>query len=157
MESHSKRRGRAMRTQTVVSGASRDERTRRFVQVVLYVQMAFAGVAGIVGFLAHKFQTAAQEQPLARQVGFLLLAYVVTLWVVSRLWKRETRLLLIPIAFSVGGVLLHSLDALIKIAKLHLPASSPSDIYPPLVVEIVFLTLYLIGYASVRSRSGSSS
>lgn len=79
-------------------------RMRRFVQVVLYVQMAFLSLAGIVGFLAHKFPIAAQEQPLARQVGFLLLGYVAVLWVVARLWGQETRLLLIPIILETAGL-----------------------------------------------------
>jgi hypothetical protein len=83
-------------------------------------------------------------------VGFLLLASVVSLWVVARLWQKETRLLLIPIAFSIGGLLHHGLDALITIAKLHLPAPSGSDIYIPLVAEAIFLTLYLVGYSTVR-------
>ncbi len=130
---------------------------KRFVQVVLYVQMAFVGVSAIIGFLAHKFAVAAHEQALGRQVGFLLLADVVYLWVVSSLWQKETRLLLIPIAGSAGGLLFHGFDALIRNAHLHLPAPSASDIYIPLVVDAIFLALYLVGYANVRANSPSIS
>ena len=125
---------------------------KRYVQVVLYIQMVFVAVSAIVGFLAHKFAITAHEQPLARQVGFLLLADVVYLWVVSVSWQRETRLLLIPIAGSTGGILFHGFDALIRNAHLHLPAPSGSDIYLPLVVDAIFLTLYLVGYAGVRTK-----
>lgn len=130
---------------------------RRFVQVVLYVQMAFLALAGIVGFLAHRFPIAAQEQPLARQVGFLLLGYVAILWVVARLWGQETRLLLIPIILETAGLLHHGFDALIRSANLNLPAPSGSDIYVPLAASVIFLTLYLVGYASVRGESRSIS
>lgn len=129
---------------------------RRFVQVVLYVQMALLAFAGIVGFLTHRFPIAAKEQALARQVGFLLLAYVVILWVVARFWQKETRLLLIPIILETSGLLHHGFDALITSANL-LPAPSASDIYVPLVASVIFLILYLVGYASLRRESRSIS
>jgi len=119
---------------------------RRFIQVVLYLQMAFVGLAAVVGFLAHKFPIAAQEQALGRQVGFILLGFVVTLWIVSRFWQQQPHLLLIPIVFDTGGLIHHGFDAVIVNANLGLPAPSGGDIYIPLAADVVFLALYLFGY-----------
>jgi hypothetical protein len=128
---------------------------KRFIQVVLYLQMAFVGLAAVVGFLAHKFPIAAQEQALGRQVGFILLGSVVTLWIVSRFWQQQPQLLLIPIVFSAVGLIHHGFDAVIVNASLGLPAPTASDIYIPLVSDAVFLTLYLVGYIRVgRSPQG---
>lgn len=126
---------------------------RRFVQAVIYLQMVFVGLAAVVGFLAHRIPIADQEQPLGRQVGFLLLAGVVTLWIVSRLWPEEPRLLLIPIVFTAVGVANHGFDAIVLNAKLGLAAPSGGDIYPPLAADLVFLALYVVGYLSVRGST----
>jgi hypothetical protein len=123
---------------------------RRFIQVVLYVQMVYIGLAAVIGFLAHRIPIAAQEQVLGRQVGFILLASVVTLWIVSRFWQAESRLLLIPIVFTAAGVLYHGSDALIVISGISLPAPSAGDIYIPLPFDVVFLALYLFGYLRLR-------
>ncbi len=123
---------------------------RRLIQVVLYLQMVFVGLAAVVGFLAHQFPIAAQEQALGRQVGFILLAFVFILWIVSRFWQQQLYLLLIPIVFEVGGLIHHGFDALIVNAKLGLPAPSGGDIYVPLAADVVFLALYLFGYLRLR-------
>jgi hypothetical protein len=123
---------------------------RRFIQVVLYVQMVYIGLAAVIGFLAHKIPIAAQEQALGRQVGFVLLAFVFALWIVSRFWQAETRLLLIPIVFTAAGVLYHGFDALIVNTNLGLPAPGAGDIYVPLLPDLAFFALYLVGYLRVR-------
>jgi hypothetical protein len=137
--------------------APEEKKMRRFVQIVLYAQMAFVTFAAVVGFLAHQFPIAAQEQPLARQVGFLLVGLVITLWVISRFWQQEPRLLLIPIALSVVGLVHHGFDALIVNAQLDIPAPSGADIYPPLVADAVFLVLYIVGYRRTGSPAPSTS
>jgi hypothetical protein len=126
---------------------------RKFVQVVLYAQAAFLAVAAVVGFIAHQFPVAAQEQYLGRQVGFEVLSISITWLVISRLWQAEPRILLIPIVLNIGAVLFHALDAVIVNAHLGLPAPAPSDvgdIYVPLVAQAIFLALFVVGYVNVR-------
>jgi hypothetical protein len=126
---------------------------RRLIQVVLYAQAAFLAFAAVVGFIAHQFPVAAQEQYLGRQVGFEVLSIAIAWLVISRLWQAEPRILLIPIVLNIVAVLFHGLDAVIVNAHLGLPAPAPSDfgdIYVPLVAQAVFLALFVVGYVSVR-------
>lgn len=115
----------------------------RAVQVGLLVNALMATIAGL-GFIGGFAPHAAEHAMLARRVGAAELAGAFMMVFIALRLRADGRWIALPIAF-VGANFLVSLVDIIS-------TRSAKDA-PPLVIEGIFFTLYVI-FAATRRRRG---
>jgi len=124
---------------------------RRFVQVVLALNIAIVAVVDGIGLVSHVGPNAriyAAEPIMGRQYVSVAIAYAIVLaLIVWPRFQREPVWLLVPATFL--SVLW--LDAIYELAAATGPVSED---LPPAIIRILFVGSYLTGYAVLRRRTG---
>jgi hypothetical protein len=124
---------------------------RRFVQVVLALNIAIVAVVDAIGLVFHVGPNArifAAEPIMGRQYVSVAIAYAIVLaLIVWPRFQREPVWLLVPTTFL--SVLW--LDAIYELAAATGPVSED---LPPAIIRILFVASYLTGYAVLRRRTG---
>jgi hypothetical protein len=123
---------------------------KRFVQVVLAVNVAIVAVVDGIGLVFHFGPNArifAAEPIMSRQYAAVALGYAIIL--ASLVWprfQREPGWLLVPATFLAALWL----DAVYELAAGTGPAS---ENLPPAIIRILFVACYVSGYVVLRRRT----
>jgi len=123
---------------------------KRFMQVVLGVNVAIAAAFDVIGIPFHvgpNGRLAAAEPIATRWYAAVALGYVVVLlFVVWRRFERDPDWLLVPAIF---------LSALWLDAVYELTAGTGpvSENLPPAIIRLIFVACYVIGYVALRRRA----
>jgi hypothetical protein len=118
----------------------------KLLRTALYIQAAVATFLTI-GMITGNIAPADVEPINGRKVAAFALAYAVTLVIVAGQFKNNIRWLLIPI--MVTGINL--VDTLFEFGV----RGDYATFMPPMIMEPVFLLIYIAGYSKLN-RTGST-
>ncbi len=122
---------------------------KRFMQVVIVVNMALAAVSGFVGYLLHVSSVqpegviAGAEPILGHALAAIYLGFIATLVVALLRFQRDPIWLLIP-AFFVFPLWI---DALYELSVVGTSGIGPA------VVRPILVACYITGYLVLRRRT----
>ena len=126
---------------------------RRFMQVVLGINIALVGVVDLIGYIFHLgpvARVAAAEPILARQYAAVALAYaVVLLFFVWPRFQRDPVWLLFPATFLIALWL----DAVYELAA---GTGLVSENLPPTIVRAILVACYVAGYLVLTRRAAGA-
>ncbi len=106
------------------------------VRTVLYIQAVFALIAGTAYLLHLPFGASGQGGMDARRLGLVYYGFAVLLFFAGRNLAQDPRWLFPVIAFVGFSLVDSSYEFLVR---------GDASFLPPLVVEIIFLALYVAG------------
>ncbi len=115
---------------------------RRFMQLVLSINMALAAFIGFMGYVLHvgpEGGIGGREPILAHALAAIYLGFIATLFLALRRFRRDPTWLLVPamIQFPLW------VDALYELA------AGGNDI-PPAIIRVVLVASYVAGYVVLR-------
>jgi hypothetical protein len=115
---------------------------RRFMRVVLSINMALAVFIGFTGYVLHvgpEGRTGGAEPILGHALAAVYLGFVATLFLALRHFEREPAWLLIPVFFQFPLWI----DALYEL-------SAGTGHVPPAIIRPVLVACYVAGYVVLR-------
>ena len=118
-----------------------------FLKIALYAQAIVATFLAI-GMITGKIPPADTEPINGRKVAAFAFAYAISLVLVARQFKNDIRWLLIPI-FVTGINLIDTLFEFV-IRGDHI------NFMPPMIIEPIFFTIYLIGFFKLLKQNSTN-
>jgi MFS superfamily sulfate permease-like transporter len=123
---------------------------KRFMQVVLGINIAIAAAFDVIGIPFHvgpNARLAAAEPIATRWYAAVALGYVIVLlFLVWRRFEREPDWLLVPAIFLFALWL----DAVYELTAGTGPVS---ENLPPAIIRVILVACYVIGYVTLRRRT----
>ena len=117
------------------------------MKIALYTQ-AIVAIFLTIGMITGKIAPADIEPINGRKVAAFAFAFAVTLVLVARQFKNDIRWLLIPI-FVTGFNLV---DTLFEFGV----RGDFIDFMPPMIIEPIFLLIYIISYIKLQRKSSAN-
>lgn len=122
---------------------------KKFIQIVLWVNLAITAVVGVTGYVLHVGPAGgipATEPIVGHEVFAYQVGVILTLLIILRRFQRDPVWLLVPVVFLVPLWI----DAVYELSVGTYPI-------PPVILRPIFVTCYLVGFARLRSaaRGGS--
>jgi hypothetical protein len=118
----------------------------KFLKIALYAQAIVVTLFSI-GMIAGKIAPADVEPINARKVAAFAIGFAITLVLVARQSKNDIKWLLIPII--VTGINL--VDTLFEFGV----RGDHINFMPPMIIEPLFLSIYIVSYFKLRKKSSS--
>jgi hypothetical protein len=119
----------------------------KLLRTALYIQAAVATFLAI-GMITGNIAPADIEPINGRKVAAFAFAYAITLVIVAGQFKNNSQWLLIPI--MVTGINL--IDTLFEFGVRRYYA----NFMPPMIIEPVFLLIYIVGYSKLNNKNSQS-
>ncbi len=122
---------------------------KRFVQVILAINVALVGVVDLIGYTVHSGpvgRVAALEPIVSRQYAAVALGYAIVL--AFLVWPRFQRE---PVWLLVPAIILSALwlDAIYELAA---STQLVGESLPPAIIRLLLVTGYVAGYVVLRRR-----
>lgn len=122
---------------------------RRFVQVVIVVNIAIALVIALPGYLFHvgpNGSVSATEPILARELAALYVGYIAILLVILRRFRREPAWLLVPALLIFPQWL----------ATLYEVSVGTAGEIPPAIIRPLLVACYVASYLVLTKRAAGA-
>ena len=119
----------------------------KFLKIALYAQ-AIVVTFFSIGMIAGKIAPADIEPINARKVAAFALGFAITLVLVARQSKNDIKWLLIPI-FVTG---INLVDTLFEFGV----RGDYINFMPPMIIEPIFLLIYIVGYSKLHRKSSTN-